>query len=88
MAFKSKTLPSLSSLAQVTAKSLSRRFENRTTKGETGTGLGLWVTEEIVRRNGWKIRVRSSQARGRWGNDIFPPHVVPQRKPKPKLSAR
>lgn len=30
-----------------------------TTKGETGTGLGLWVTGEIVRRNGWKIRVRS-----------------------------
>ena len=30
-----------------------------TTKGETGTGLGLWVTGEIVRRNDWKIRVRS-----------------------------
>jgi C4-dicarboxylate-specific signal transduction histidine kinase len=30
-----------------------------TTKGETGTGLGLWVTGEIMRRNGWNIRVRS-----------------------------
>ncbi|MGC2299027.1 MAG: ATP-binding protein [Acidobacteriaceae bacterium] len=30
-----------------------------TTKGETGTGLGLWVTGEIIRRNGWNIRVRS-----------------------------
>jgi signal transduction histidine kinase len=30
-----------------------------TTKGETGTGLGLWVTGEIMRRNGWSIRVRS-----------------------------
>jgi len=30
-----------------------------TTKGETGTGLGLWVTGEIIRRNGWSIRVRS-----------------------------
>jgi len=30
-----------------------------TTKGETGTGLGLWVTGEIVRRNGWTIQVRS-----------------------------
>jgi signal transduction histidine kinase len=30
-----------------------------TTKGETGTGLGLWVTGEIIRRNGWAIRVRS-----------------------------
>lgn len=30
-----------------------------TTKGETGTGLGLWVTGEILRRNGWNIQVRS-----------------------------
>ena len=30
-----------------------------TTKGETGTGLGLWVTGEIIRRNRWSIRVRS-----------------------------
>jgi len=30
-----------------------------TTKGETGTGLGLWVTGEIVQKNGWTIRVRS-----------------------------
>ena len=32
-----------------------------TTKGETGTGLGLWVTSEIIRKNGWTIRVRSSR---------------------------
>lgn len=38
-----------------------------TTKGETGTGLGLWVTEEIVKRNGWTIKVRSSQRAGRSG---------------------
>ena len=31
------------------------------TKEETGTGLGLWVADEIVKRNGWQIRVRSSQ---------------------------
>ncbi len=30
-----------------------------TTKGETGTGLGLWVTGEILRRNGWSVRVRT-----------------------------
>ncbi|WP_246153613.1 sensor histidine kinase [Terriglobus albidus] len=33
-----------------------------TTKGETGTGLGLWVTQELIRKNGWEIRVRSSTA--------------------------
>jgi len=32
-----------------------------TTKGETGTGLGLWVTSEIMKKNGWRIRVRSTR---------------------------
>ena len=41
-----------------------------TTKGETGTGLGLWVTAEIIKRNGWKIRVRSCSGPGH-GGTIF-----------------
>jgi signal transduction histidine kinase len=31
------------------------------------TGLGLWVTSEILKKNGWTIRVRSSRAAGRSG---------------------
>jgi signal transduction histidine kinase len=47
-----------------------------TTKGETGTGLGLWVTSEIVKKNGWKIRVRSSKNPARRGT-VFS-LVIPQ----------
>ncbi len=38
-----------------------------TTKGETGTGLGLWVTTEILKRNRWRIGVRSYSNPGRSG---------------------
>lgn len=38
-----------------------------TTKGETGTGLGLWVTAELARKNGWSIRVRSCTSPSRSG---------------------
>jgi signal transduction histidine kinase len=41
-----------------------------TTKGETGTGLGLWVTSEIIKKNGWTIGVRSSR-RSRQPGTIF-----------------
>jgi len=30
-----------------------------TSKGETGTGLGLWVSTELAKKNGWRIKVRS-----------------------------
>src|SRR5438874_1225512 len=38
-----------------------------TTRGEKGTGLGLWVTSGIVEKHGGWIRVRSSTQRGRSG---------------------
>lgn len=35
-----------------------------TTKKDVGTGLGLWITEQIVRKHGGSIRVRSRLGRG------------------------
>ena len=48
-----------------------------TTKQATGTGLGLWVSEEIVRKHGGTVRVRSRQGE-RSGTcfRIFLPDVV------------
>ncbi len=38
-----------------------------TTKGETGTGLGLWVTAELVKKNRWTVTVRSRCGEGARG---------------------
>jgi signal transduction histidine kinase len=38
-----------------------------TTKSETGTGLGLWLVEETVRKNGGSIRLRTSSTPERHG---------------------
>lgn len=41
-----------------------------TTKGAVGTGLGLWVSAQLVEKNGGRIRVRSSDA-GPWRGTVF-----------------
>jgi signal transduction histidine kinase len=47
---------------------LARVFEPfYTTKGAIGTGLGLWVSQEIVKRHHGRLHVRSSQKPGRSG---------------------
>ena len=38
-----------------------------TTKGIGGTGLGLWVSKEIVDRHHGALKVRSSQMKGKAG---------------------
>jgi PAS domain S-box-containing protein len=55
------------------ASTATRVFEPFfSTKGETGTGLGLWVSREIVTKHNGTIRVRSRLAdAGRGGGSIF-----------------
>ena len=38
-----------------------------TTKGESGTGLGLWITSDIVRKNKGTIRLRTNTKEGNSG---------------------
>jgi len=38
-----------------------------TTKSETGTGLGLWLVEETVRKNGGSIRMRTATSETQHG---------------------
>ena len=50
-----------------------------TTKGIGGTGLGLWISSEIVARHGGRLLVRSSQAPGTSGTvfQLFLPFRAP-----------
>jgi signal transduction histidine kinase len=44
---------------------LSTMFEPfMTTKGERGTGLGLWIVKGIIENHGGKLRVRSRVGKG------------------------
>jgi two-component system, sporulation sensor kinase C len=49
-----------------------------TTKGIGGTGLGLWISCEIIHRHEGTLRVRSSQQPGRSGTvfAIFLPYAA------------
>jgi PAS domain S-box-containing protein len=50
--------------AEIAAKIFEPFF---TTKGFSGTGLGLWISQEIVQRHQGRIAVRSSQRPGHTG---------------------
>jgi two-component system, chemotaxis family, CheB/CheR fusion protein len=60
----------------ISKEDLPRVFEPfYTTKGDTGTGLGLWLSEGIVRKHGGQMRVRSCTRPGHSGTvfSIFLP---------------
>lgn len=55
----------------MSAATIGRLFEPFfTTKGDNGTGLGLWISHEIVAKHGGAIRVRSS-VRGPQTGTVF-----------------
>ena len=59
-------------------KTLANLFEAFfTTKGMNGTGLGLWVSREIIDRHHGSVRVRSQQANAHHGTvfRLFLPHA-------------
>jgi PAS domain S-box-containing protein len=56
-----------------------------TTKGQKGTGLGLWVSQSIVQRHNGSLRYRSSNAPGRSGAcfSVFIPAAAHEGEPSP-----
>ena len=55
----------------VARESLQRIFEPfYTTKGITGTGLGLWITKDLIAKHDGKILIRSSTRAGKSGTVI------------------
>ena len=62
-------------------ENLPRVFEPFfTTKGSVGTGIGLWVTRELLERRGGQISIASSRAPGDSGTTvtIFIPFAMPE----------
>jgi signal transduction histidine kinase len=57
------------------------------TKGDTGTGLGLWVTSEIVRKHEGTIRLRSSVEPGCTGT-VFTIFLPFRKSSAPALGAK
>jgi PAS domain S-box-containing protein len=60
-------------------KSLSRIFEPFfTTKPTVGTGLGLWISRQIVERHGGRIRVRTKPGKGSVFAVVVPAAAAPK----------
>jgi len=64
----------------ISAEKLAKVFEPFfTTKEKYGTGLGLWVTKQIVEKHGATIRVRSKVGSGTVFSIVFPVTKVAKR---------
>jgi signal transduction histidine kinase len=50
-----------------------------TTKGERGTGIGLWISKQLVKKRGGLIAIASSTEAGDSGTSvtIFLPFAIP-----------
>ena len=56
----------------INKKNLKAVFEPFfTTKKDTGTGLGLWVSRELIEKHGGRLTVRSSDRGGAHGNSVL-----------------
>ena len=63
------------------AQAMERLFEPFfSTKGIGGTGLGLWISKDLVEKNGGTIRIRSQKKTDRHGTVVIMlfPHVLPE----------
>lgn len=67
----------------ISPENLERIFEPFfTTKGNLGTGIGLWVTKQLIESRGGRISVISSTVPGRSGTSvtIYIPFAAPERR--------
>jgi signal transduction histidine kinase len=66
----------------ISQEHLGRIFEPFfTTNGDLGTGIGLWVTKQLVERRGGQITVTSSTEPGKSGTNvaIYIPFANPEK---------